>query len=70
MKKNDFDCYVVVKNWQFLVAVPYRGCRAVRWSSSPYDAYQMKGIQEAMELALRVGGRVVEFNPLDGRVVN
>ena len=66
--KNN-SCYLVIKNWRYLVAVPYCDSLAVRWSTDKYDGMRMFAYEPAKMLADRLGGRVVEFNPLNGRVV-
>lgn len=69
MRMIDYQCYIIIKNGQYLVAAPYSDTMMIRWSNSPYDGYQMKRYKLAKMVADRVGGRVVEFNPVNGSVV-
>ena len=63
------SCYLVIKNWQYLVSAPYADTFFVRWSNDKYDGMRIHRYRLAKMLADRLGGRVVEFNPLNGRVV-
>ena len=68
-KPKKKSCYLVTKNWKYLASVPYCDSGFVRWSNDKYDGYRIERYQLAKMLAFSTGGRVVEFYPLDGRVV-
>ena len=61
--------YVIRKNGQYLVAIPYPGSRFIRWSTSPYDGARLHEKTDAKEIANKVGGIVAEFNPMNGAVI-
>ena len=56
-------CIIIRKNSEFLV-----GCIVfsdeLRWSVSPYDAWKTRNRDEAAEVARKVGGVMVLFNPI------
>lgn len=62
-------CYLVIKNWKYLVAAPYADTIMVRWSEDKYNGKRIYRYRLAKMLADRLGGRVVEFYPLNGKVV-
>lgn len=61
--------FVVVKNRQYLVGVPYVDTRAVRWSVSRSDAMRFRVREDALKVARVVGGRVEEINTITGVIV-
>ena len=61
--------FVIRKDGEYLVGVPYTDTLMTRWSTSPYDGAQLHRRSTAKKIAERVGGTVAEFNPLNGRVV-
>lgn len=69
-KTSDYTAFIITKNGEYLVAAPYADTLVVRWSISPWDGYRMSRYKLAKMVADRVGGRVVTFNPITGRVVN
>ena len=55
-------CVIVRKNGEYLVGrVIYTG--ELRWSTSPYDAWRTRKKEKAAEVARKVGGVMVLFNP-------
>ena len=60
--------FIIVKNGEYLVAVPYSDNPFVRWSNSKFDAARFWRRSTAVKVANRVGGRVLEFNPITGVV--
>lgn len=60
--------FVIRKNGEYLVALPYSDTLFIRWSNSPYDGARIHRRRTAKTVADRVGGIVAEFNPITGRV--
>ena len=60
--------YVIRKNGEYLVGIPYTDTLMIRWSISPYDGIRIHRRSTAKRIANRVGGIVAEFNPINGRV--
>ena len=60
--------FVIRKDGEYLVGVPYTDTLMIRWSTSPYDGVRLHRRSTAKKIADRVGGMVAEFNPLNGRV--
>ena len=58
--------YIITRNREYLVSVPYSDTLFIRWSYSKYDAAQINDYSTALKVANRVGGRVLEFNTLTG----
>jgi hypothetical protein len=58
--------FIVTKNGEYLVSVPYSDTLFVRWSYSKFDAARFWRRSTAVKVANRVGGRVLEFNTLTG----
>ena len=67
--KIDLTSWIVSRNRQYLVAIPYYCTMKPRWSNSPYDAAQIKDANDARAVANKVGGNIHRFNPLTGEVV-
>lgn len=61
--------FVIRKDGEYLVGVPYTDTLMIRWSTSPYDGVRLHRRSTARKIADRVGGMVAEFNPLTGRVM-
>ena len=61
--------FVIRKDGEYLVGVPYTDTLMIRWSTSPYDGVRLHRRSTARKIADRVGGTVMEFNPLTGRVI-
>ena len=56
-------CIIIRKNSEFLVGyIVYSD--ELRWSVSPYDAWKTRDREEAAEVARKVGGVMVLFNPI------
>ena len=56
-------CCIVRRNGEYLVGkVLYS--QDLRWSGSPYDAWQTRDRRKAERLARRTGGIVMLFNPV------
>lgn len=65
---NTERCFIVESGGAYLVAVPYTDNRVLRWSSSKYDAARIEDHKTADMIAKKVGGVVVVFEPLTGRL--
>ena len=63
---DDYTKFIVIKNGEYLVSVPYSDSLCIRWSNSKYDAARFWRRSTALKVANRVGGRVEEFNTLTG----
>lgn len=61
--------FIIVKNYQYLVGVPYVDTKAVRWSVSRSDAMRFRVREDALKVANIVGGRVEEINTITGVIV-
>ena len=64
--KNDIrkkTCIIIRKNSEFLVGYVLWS-DDLRWSGSPYDAWKTRNKEKAAEVARRVGGVMVLFNPI------
>ena len=56
-------CIIIRKNSEFLVGyIVYSD--ELRWSVSQYDAWKTRDREEAAEVARKVGGVMVLFNPI------
>ena len=64
--QEDMIRFIVIKNGEYLVSVPYTDTLVIRWSNSKYDAARFWRRATAVKVANRVGGRVLEFNTLTG----
>ena len=64
--KNDIrkaTCLIIRKNSEYLVGtVMYSS--DLRWSTSPYDAWKTRDIEEARRIALKTGGIMMLWNPV------
>ena len=64
--KNDIKkatCLIIRKNDEFFVGTILYS-RDLRWSKSPYDAWQTRNRAKAEKAALKLGGIVMLFNPV------
>ena len=63
---RDYDCEIIQKFNQFLVAV--RDCKPLMmaWSNCRWDAYQFRNHQDAVAVAKKVDGIPMYFNPITG----
>ena len=64
--RNDIrkkTCIIIRKNSEFLVGYVLWS-DDMRWSGSPYDAWKTRNKEKAAEVARRVGGVMVLFNPI------
>ena len=56
-------CIIIRKNSEYLVGyIVYT--KELRWSNSPYDAWKTRDREKAAEVARKVGGVMVLFNPI------
>ena len=56
-------CIVIRKNGEYLVGyIVFTD--ELRWSDSPYDAWKTRNKEKAAEVARKVGGVMVLFNPI------
>ena len=56
-------CIVIRKNGKYLVGyIVFTD--ELRWSDSPYDAWKTRNKEKAAEVARKVGGVMVLFNPI------
>ena len=58
--------FIIEKNGEYLVGVPYTDTLMIRFSVSKYDAAQFHRRRTARKVASRVGGHVMIFDPLTG----
>lgn len=56
-------CIIIRKNSEYLVGYVVFSDE-LRWSVSPYDAWKTRDREEAAEVARKVGGVMVLFNPI------
>ena len=63
---KDYECFIIAKNGEYLVSVPYSDTLVIRWSNSKYDAARFWRRSTAVKVANRVGGRLVTFDTLTG----
>ncbi len=56
-------CLIIRKNDEFFVGTILYS-RDLRWSKSPYDAWQTRNRAKAEKAALKLGGIVMLFNPV------
>lgn len=64
--KNDIrkkTCIIIRKNGEYLVGYVLWS-EDLRWSDSPYDAWKTRDREKAAEVARKVGGVMVLFNPI------
>lgn len=59
--------FLIRKNGEYLVALPYSDTLFIRWSTSRFDGVRIHRRSTAKKVAERVGGIVTEFDPLTGR---
>ena len=56
-------CIIIRKNGEYLVGyIVFTD--ELRWSDSPYDAWKTRNKEKAAEVARKVGGVMVLFNPI------
>ena len=56
-------CIIIRKNSEYLVGyIVFTD--ELRWSGSPYDAWKTRNKEKAAEVARKVGGVMVLFNPI------
>ena len=67
----EIDCsgFLVRKKNEYLVAIPYTDTLVPRWSVSRYDGCVISGEKNARRVAKRVGGDIVRFDPVSGRIM-
>lgn len=63
---GEHERFIIVKNGEYLVSVPYSDTLFVRWSNSKFDAARFWRRSTAVKIANRVGGRVETLNVLTG----
>lgn len=63
---TEHERFIIVKNGEYLVSVPYSDTLFVRWSNSKFDAARFWRRSTALKIANRVGGRVETLNVLTG----
>ena len=56
-------CIIIRKNSEYLVGYIVF-THDLRWSDSPYDAWKTRNTEKAAEVARKVGGVMVLFNPI------
>ena len=56
-------CVIIRKNSEYLVGTVLYSTD-LRWSGSPYDAWKTRNMEKAREIARKVGGVLVLFNPI------
>lgn len=55
---------IVEKDGEYLIGL----CGRPRWSKSPYDAWHTRTKENAIRVALKLGGRLMLFNPIAGQL--
>ena len=60
--------YIVCKDGEYLVGIPYRDTGFARMGNSAYDAYPFWDFIIAQRFAKLIGGKVMKFNRLNGKV--
>ena len=65
---EDNSVFMIKRGNEFLVALPYQDTLFVRWSIYKYDGAMIHRRMIAKRVADRVGGRIVKFNPVSGRL--
>ena len=58
---------IVRKDGEYLVGREMLS-RKLKWSTSPWDAWWTRDMEDARKLADRIGGVMVLFNPVVGNV--
>ena len=56
-------CIIIRKNSEYLVGYVLWS-DDLRWSGSPYDAWKTRNMEKARNVARKVGGVMVLFNPI------
>lgn len=56
-------CIIIRKDGEYLVGTVLYSTD-LRWSASPYDAWQTRRKEDAQRVAGKVGGEMVLFNPI------
>lgn len=56
-------CVIIRKNHEYLVGTILYSTD-LRWSSSPYDAWQTRDVVKARKIALKTGGTMMLWNPV------
>ena len=62
----DHTFYVVSRDGNYIVSVPYPGSDFIRWSVSKWDAFKFNDYAAARAVADKVRGRVDRFNTITG----
>ena len=60
-------CVIIRKNSEYLVG-RVLGSNDLRWSTSPHDAWRTRNRRDAEDMAKRVGGITMLFNPIAGQL--
>ena len=60
--------FLIKKNGEYLVGLPYPDSMVMRWSVSPWDGARIYKKSIAEKVADKVGGLVVKFDQVTGRV--
>lgn len=68
MDINNYGGWIVFLDGEYLVAVAYEDTKYCRWSNSPYSAAFFTDVNDAINVARRVGGQIRRFNPIKGVV--
>ena len=61
-----YQKYIISRDGEYLVSVPYSDTLVVRWSNSKFDAYRFWRYSTARRVADMVHGRVNVLNTLTG----
>ena len=69
MDVNNYGGWVVFADGEYLVAVAYEDTKLCRWSTSPFSAAFFTDSNDALQVALKVGGQIRRFNPITGVVL-
>lgn len=66
MDVRDFDCEIIQKFNEFLVAVREGTPLMLAWSNCRWDAYRFQNHHDAVRVAKKVDGVPMYFNPITG----
>ena len=60
--------YVIKKGSLFLMGCPYDDSSYVRYTNNRYDGYRDRNFNRQLRIARMIGGKVMRFNPVNGRL--
>jgi hypothetical protein len=63
---KQYDCVIIRRGKEYLVALSYSDTLCLRWSVHYYDGIQFKRQSIGYRIAKMLGGEIVYFNPITG----